>query len=140
MLHFALFDESSHRADRLFDGHLRIHAMQVIQVDVIDLQTLKRLIARGAHVLRCSIDAPAGSILLRHEPELRGEDHAGPTSGERLADLELRSAVAVRGVEMRDAEVERAVDQINAGVVVACAARVDIANADAHAAETDREN
>ena len=46
MAHLALAHEVRHRADRLFDRHLRIDAMLIIQIDDIDPEPLQRRVAR----------------------------------------------------------------------------------------------
>ncbi len=98
--------------------------MHLVEVDVIGLQTPQARVARGADVARRE---PAVVRPVGHRAEhLRGEhDLLAPlaTLREPRADdllgaaRALRSAVAVRGVEEVDAELERAIhDRVRVGL------------------------
>ena len=51
----SLIDQSRHRADRLLDRHVRIHAVQIKQIDRGNLQALQARLARALHVFRPAV-------------------------------------------------------------------------------------
>jgi len=86
--------------------------MLVVQVDVIDAESLERSLARRAHVLRTPVDAAHLGIRAAHHPELGREHYLVPPAGDRLTHellVGVRS-VHVGRVEEVDAQVERPVD------------------------------
>ena len=106
--------------------------MLIVEVDDVDAQAPERLLERPAHRVRATV----GGIL--SDAELGGEHDVLTTAArERLADLDLRIAVDLGGVEEVDAQVQGAMDERDGGGVVADAAAVDIGDAEAHAAESD---
>ena len=120
------------RPDGLLDRHGGVHAVLIVEVDVVDAQAPERLLERPAHRVRTTV----GEIL--SDAELGGEyDVLTTAARERLADLDLRIAVDLGGVEEVDAQVQGAMDERDGGGVVADAAAVDIGDAEAHAAESD---
>ena len=60
------------RADGLLDRHLRVHPVQVVQVDVVPAQPRQARIDRAAHVLR----PPVHLAALDDEPDFGGEHDA----------------------------------------------------------------
>ena len=56
--HLPLGDQLGHRPDRLLDRNVRVRAMQVVEVDVVDTQALQRALDRVAHVLGPTVDLP----------------------------------------------------------------------------------
>jgi hypothetical protein len=126
-------DEPGHRADRVLDRRLGIDAVLVVQIDVIDAEPLEARIACLPHVLGLAVD-PA--LAVHHRDRELGREHdLVALALDRLADEDLVGvrAVHVRGVEQRDAELERAVDDLCRLVVVARA----IERRHPHAPETD---
>lgn len=75
----ALFLELHHGLDGVLDGRLGVHAMLVVQVDVVGLQTLQAGIAGLLHVRGIAHDRP----LAIHQPvrELGGEEDLIPAAG-----------------------------------------------------------
>jgi hypothetical protein len=112
--------------------------VQVIEVDVIDAETTQRRLAGLPDMAWAAIDPPLHARLRTDEPELRRQHGSIATSRESLADVLLRSAVGVGGVQQRDAELERAMDQRHRRRLVAHAAGVRVRDSDAHATEPDR--
>src|SRR2546430_6943529 len=53
----ALADQVGHRPDRLLDRHIRVHAVLIVEIDVIDAESLERGVTRRSHVLRTPIHA-----------------------------------------------------------------------------------
>jgi len=105
----------------------------VVEVDVVDAETLQGSVAGRAHVLRAAVDAdpaPVGPPLVA---ELGRELDLVAAAGDRLAHEPLvgEGAVHVGGVEERHAQVEGAVDGLDALLLVA--GPVELGHA--HAAE-----
>jgi hypothetical protein len=66
-------DEPGHGSHGLLDGHGAVHAVLVVEVDVVHAQALEGGVAGGADVVRPTVDAdpaPVGETLVA---ELRGE-------------------------------------------------------------------
>jgi hypothetical protein len=130
-------DEFGHRPDRLLDGDLRIWAVQVVQVDVIDAEALQRALDRAAHVLRPSVNlTPAGlDRTAGHDAELRRQRHLVAARGDRPADDLLADVrpVHVGRVEQRDTKIEGAGDRRRRVVAIETA----IHGAEAHAPQAE---
>ena len=134
----ALLHERLHRLPDLVPRRGAVDVMHLVQVDVIGLQPAEALVARGADVSRRQ---PAVVRPLGHRAEDLGREHdllaASAALREPAADDllgragTLRSAVAVRGVEEVDPELERAIHDL---------VRVGLARerAEVHRAEADR--
>src|SRR5439155_25458530 len=72
--HLAGLDELAHRANGFLDRGLRIDAVLVIEVDVVDAEPAERAIAGLLHVLGPPADRPLHRVLgVAHDPELRRE-------------------------------------------------------------------
>jgi hypothetical protein len=132
----ALAHELRHRADRIFDRSLRVHAVALIQVHVIDVQPLEAALDRLADVRGARVDPAVLGARPADESELRREHDLVTLARDRAADelLIRERAVGVRRVEQREAELERAVDRRDRLGVIAGA--VEFAHA--HAAEAER--
>ena len=50
-------DQLGHRPDGVLDGHARVRAVQVVQVDVVDAEPLERGVAGLRHVRGRAVDA-----------------------------------------------------------------------------------
>src|SRR5271168_275880 len=118
--HFTLAHQVRHRANRLLDRHLLIHAMLVIEIDMIDAEALERRVAGGAHVLGPAVDRAlaVGEDLVA---ELGRDYHPAAMSRERLADqlFVVPGAIDVRSVEEVYPELNRALDRCRGFAVVA---------------------
>jgi len=116
--------------------------VQVVEVDVVGPQPPQRRLQRRAHVLGPPVAAHRerlpGPRTLGDQPALRRERDLVAAAGERTAHQLLvgERAVHVGGVDERDAEVDRPVDDRDRAVVVAVLRGVGPAHA--HAAEADR--
>jgi hypothetical protein len=102
--------ERGHRTHSLRHRHVRIDAVQVVQVDHVASQAPQRRLAVAADVLRPAVDAdPAG---VADDAELGGDLHlarvAVQSPGDQLLVVPL--AVAHRGVQQAHADVEGPVD------------------------------
>src|SRR6185369_10401536 len=113
-----------HGADGLLDRHVGIDAVEVVEIDVVEAEVLQAAVDRLAQVRRAAL---AG---------LGGDDGPVATIADGAPDEPLALAVAVgfRGVDQRDARVERAVDGENASLVVAGV----VPASERHGAERDR--
>ncbi len=61
----ALLHELGHRADGLLDRRVGVHAVLVVEVDVVGPQPPQRGLAGGAHVLGAAVDAAPQRLGLR---------------------------------------------------------------------------
>ena len=103
-------DELGHRTDGVLDGRLGVRSVQVVQIDVVDAESLERCVAGLRHVRRRSVDA--------HPPvtedvaELGGQHDLIAPVGDGAADqpLVVGRAVDVGRVEEGDAELEGSMD------------------------------
>ena len=128
--------ELGHGAHAVLDRHLRVHAMELVEVDVVDSEPAQAVLAGVQDVGRAAVD-PADGVVRRvaHDAALGREHHAvAPAANGASHELLVgERAVHVRGVEQRHAEVEGAVD---GGDRLRLVARtVELAHA--HAAEAD---
>ena len=125
-------DQLGHRAHRLLDRDVRIDAVLVVEVDVVDGQAAQRRVAGGQHVLGSAVDAAgAGIVGIADDPELgRQHDLVAPV-GDRAPDELLVGvrAVAVRGVQQCDPEVECTMDRRHRLALVGAAVELGHAHA-----------
>src|SRR3984893_9825813 len=116
-------DEPRHAAHGVLDGHLRIDPVLVVEVDHVHAQALEARVAGFRDIGGPAVDEVALAVRAPHLAELGGHEHpvalAFDGAPEQL--LVLAPAVHVRGVEMVDPEVEGAVDDADAFLVVALA-------------------
>ena len=140
MAHLAGLDQLGHRPDRLLDLDVRVDAVLVIEIDLVDAQALERSVDRLSHVLGRAVDpADRRYVAGDHAVEVAlhlGRDHVlialpldrAPDQllvGERPVDL--------RGVDEVDAELERALDGRDRLLLVGLA----VERGHAHAAESE---
>jgi hypothetical protein len=85
VLDLPCLDQRRHRTDRFLDRRVRVDAVLVIEVDVLDVQALQRRIDRGAHVLGAAVDR-ARSVVEPAVAELRGEHVLVAPAGDRASD------------------------------------------------------
>src|SRR5205823_5300230 len=130
--------EPRHFADRIFDRHVGIDAVLIIEIDRVDPEPLEARVAGGADIFGVAAHAEELAIRPTHIGELGGEEDLVAAAADRSADqlLVLERPVHVGGVEEGNALVERVMDGRNRLLVVAASVKL----AHAHAAETDRGN
>src|SRR5437763_2954799 len=116
--HLALLDELGHRANRLLDRNLRVHAVLVVEVQAIGPEPLQGSVDRAAHVLgRAVCRADRGHVAGRrliHAPRELCRDHVLVTVAlDRAPDQLLvgQGPVQLRRVEEVDTELERALNR-----------------------------
>ena len=117
---------------------MRVDAVQVPEVDVVDAEPLQRRVERGAQVLRAAVAVDRlGPLVAARRGRLGGQHGVVAAAAQRLADelLVRERPVDVGRVDELRAGVERAPDDADRGLVVAPRRRVGEAHA--HAAEPD---
>src|SRR2546425_7069671 len=119
----AALDEARHATHGVLDGHLRIDPVLVVEVDHVHAQALETRVAGFRDIGRAAVDAIALPVRAPHLAQLGGHEYpvalAFDGAPEQL--LVLAPAIHVRGVEMVDPEVESAVDDADAFLIVALA-------------------
>ena len=136
MLDPAGFHHVGHRADGVFNRHVRIEPRRAVDVDVIDAESLQRIGDKVLHRRGTAVVAEKAVDGVAQRAELDADLHAiAAAAGERLADQHfiVAHAVEIAGVEQRNAGVERGVDGGNALAAVGGAVKIR----HAHAAEAD---
>src|SRR5271155_775475 len=63
IFYFAGFDQFGHSAYGVFDRRVRVDAMLVIEIDVIDAKAFQGSVAGGADVFGLATDDPIGGIV-----------------------------------------------------------------------------
>ena len=129
----ALLDQLGHRSDRIFDRHVRVDAVLVVEIDDIDAQAPKARLTGDRNIF----GTPIGSLAAAAADiaEFCRQNHLGAPTLDGLADefLIMAVAVGVRRIEQRDAAIQRLANDGNAGFVIAGA----IGAGKRHAAEPD---
>ena len=131
----ALFDEPRHCADRILDRHCRIDPVLIIEIDDVDAEPLQAHFAGLGNIGGAAVDAVGAARPLGLAEFACDHDAVAPAL-ERPAEqlFVLAPAIHVRAVEMIDAELDRPVDQPNAGRVVTRS----VDPGQRHATEADR--
>src|ERR1700704_3599244 len=132
--HFSGTHQVRHPAYGLLDRHFRIHPMQVIKVNMLHAKPFERFVAGASRILRGAIDTAVLDGRVDNDTELRGEDYAVTPAGQRLAYFDFRVTVDICGIEKVEPHVQPAKNQLDRLDILSHAARVDIGDADAHAA------
>src|SRR5215213_2248771 len=129
-----LLDELLHRAGDVFNGHVRVDAMLVEEVDAVGLQAPERLFGDPTDPLGPAVEARLRIGVL--EAELRRDHDLVPERSERLAhDLLVGvGAVCLRGVEEGDAALVGRADQRDR---LLCFGRGAVSEAQAHGTVAD---
>src|SRR5438105_15439514 len=70
----ALVDELRHRADRVLDGRVRIDAMLIVEIDVVDAEAAQGPLARASHIVRTAVHTEVCTSGRAHVDELRRDD------------------------------------------------------------------
>src|SRR5262249_27666682 len=109
----ALLDQLLHRADRVFDRHLGVHAVKAVDVNHVEAQAPERCFA-GLRNIAGVARGKAFGRLETGEPqvaELGRKQHAVALALDRAPDELLvgSRSVGVRGHDQVDAEIDRAV-------------------------------
>ena len=139
VLHLALLNQAIDGAGDVFDRHIRVDAMLVVQVDRLDLQSREGALDHACDVFRPAVEATPPSLALcaRRPPEF-GRDHDLTTERRQgFADerfIRVRT-VDLRGVEERHATIDGGAEQGQHGVPVRNRA---VGPAHAHAAKPHR--
>jgi len=111
MLDLALPNQILHRAGNVFDGHRRVNAMLIVEIDGIDLEPRQRPFDNCPDVLGAAIkETPALFVAGRGFPaELRRDHHLISERRERFADQFLigKRAIDFGCVEESDAAFYR---------------------------------
>ena len=96
------------RPDAVRDRHVRILAVQVIQIDHVGLQARQAVIAHAPQCVRARVDRPPARLVAEH-PALAGQHDIGAMRLEDGAEELLVGAESIEGggVEHRDAALER---------------------------------
>src|SRR5215510_14624448 len=135
----ALFDQFRHRAERLFNRNLRVDAVQVVKVDVLDAESFETALDRLAGVIGPAVNASDGGVVgIAHNAELGGQKHLIALPLDRATDQLFIGVwpVYIRCVQKIDAELQRAVNSRDGFSIVTIAVKF----AHAHAAEADGRN
>jgi hypothetical protein len=133
--HLAGLDQIRHGAHGFLDLDLRVDAVLVVQIDMIDAQTRLRLASQARARTRGSVDAEERAVGTAHVAELGGEHDflAARFQDLRQQALVGTDAVHVGGVEEVDADVERGIEHAEIGRFIGRAIEVR----HAHAAQAD---
>jgi hypothetical protein len=141
VLDLALPDQIPDRARDVFDRHVRVHAVLIEEIDRIDVEPFQRALRDLLDVLRPAVHAELFALAGRveFEPELRGDHQPVAERGERLAhELFVHErAVRLRGVEERDAELDRRAEERDH---LPSVRRLAVRGRRPHTAEPDRRN
>jgi hypothetical protein len=128
----ALIDQVAHGACHIFDGDVRILAVLVEQVELLDLQAFERLLGHGANALGTAIE-PLLRVAIA-EAEFGGDDDLTAHRRQRFADQFFIGPVGLGRIEQGHALLHRRTDQLDGGIALK---RRAVAEAQAHAAQAD---
>ena len=135
MADLALLLQPRHRAHRVLDRHVRIDAVDVVEVDALDIEPFQARLARAFHIIGRAAHA-AAAIGRADLAEFRREHDLVAAALDRSAEQLLVAAVAVSigTVDEVDAKLGRAMHRRNRFGL----ARLAIDRRHAHAAEAHR--
>src|SRR5204862_3852584 len=105
VLHLPGPDELRQRADRLLDWRVRVDAVLVVQIDVVDSEPPQRRVDGLVDVPGRAVD-PAAPVLEPTVSELGGDHTLVAAAGDRLADELLVRALAVDVGRVEEIEPE----------------------------------
>ena len=133
--HLTLADQLSHRAHRLFDRHVRIDPVQVVQVDDIDTEAAEAGFARRPHTLGSRVHLGCRAARAENEAEFAGQDDLTASFSDRTADERLvgASPVCIGGIDQRDAQIEGPMNRTDRFLIV----RSAVALGHSHTSQTD---
>src|SRR5208337_617966 len=139
MADLALLDEFRHGANRFLNRRIRIDAVLVVEVNVLDAQPLQTSIAGLLDVVGLAADtADTGVRGIAVYPEFCGQHDLAALALDRASDefFVLVRPVDIGGVQKSDAEFERTVNGCDRFSVVASGVKLR----HAHAAEAEGRN
>ena len=108
--HLSLFHQSRHRPNRVFNGHLRVHAMLVVQINRRDAQSPQAGLAALLHIFRAPAhSARSGVRGIAHDSKFRRDDYfvAALLDGSTDQLFVAPDAVHVRCIQQGNATVDR---------------------------------
>jgi hypothetical protein len=135
--HLPLSHELRQGPDRFLDGHVRVDAVLVVDVDAVGAEALERRFGRAPYVLRGSVEHSPGRVVRVHaHAELRRYHHLVAPARHRAADQLLIGVGAVHLGRVQEVhpELDRALDRRGRLVLVGGA----VERRHPHAAESDR--
>ena len=114
MLDLARPDQVLHRPRDVLDGHVRVDAVLVEQVDAVGLEPLERRLRHLPDVLGSAVERHLLPVL-DLEPELGSDHHPVSDGGESLSDqfFVRERAVDLGGVEEGDPEIDGRADELD---------------------------
>jgi hypothetical protein len=106
----AFGDQLGHGADGVLDGGVLVDPVLVVEVDSVGAKALQGALDGGADVGRAAVEWAGSTTGMGQDAELRGDDDQVASALQRLTNdfLAVERAVAFSGVDVGDAEVERA--------------------------------
>jgi hypothetical protein len=130
--HFALLDQLFHRGCHIFDWHVWINAVLIVQVDGLDLEPLEGALGHLSDVLRPTVEHLLLISLTQFETKFGGDYDLFAEGLERFTDnLLIDCTVNLSGVEERDAALGGRPDESDCLLLIRCRA---VAMAQAHCA------
>jgi len=124
--HLALLHKPPHRAHRVLDRDLRIDAVEIVEIDRVHAEALKRVLAGALDVARPAVDALIAAVLPAHDAKLRGDGHCVLMRPQDAPHQLLvgEGAVHVGGVEEGDAAVNGTLERLDGPVLVGRAVKL----------------
>src|SRR5690349_12693986 len=109
--HLSLLYELGHCANGLFDRYFRINAVQIVEVNVIGLQSPQRILTSPENIFRLSFDFTASRPWLPAQITKLGREHYRVAFAfERCSEnLFVVAVVVIRGIDEIDADLDRPV-------------------------------
>jgi hypothetical protein len=139
VLHLALLDQILDSSGDIFNGHIRIDAVLVVEIDRLDSQSRERSLDHTPDVFGATVEMtpPRLAVGARCPPEFRRDHDLAAERRQRLADqllVRVRSVDFCR-IEERHAAFDRGVEQRHHGVSVRNRA---VGPTHAHASQANR--
>ena len=108
----ALFHQAGHGADRVFNGDVRVDAMDIVEIDHIDPHALEAGLAGDRDIVGPAIDAAALTVGTADIAEFRGNEIFVAPAFDRLANklFVYAGGISVGCVEQVDAELGGTMD------------------------------
>ena len=106
--HLPLGTQLRQRAHGLLERHVRVYAVELVDVDPVEAEATQATLARPAQMLRPTIRMPA-AVTRPGQPALRRDHHALGIGMQRLGDQPLAHlrTVRLRRVDEVDAQLDR---------------------------------
>src|SRR6185437_5306851 len=107
--HLSLLYELGHCANGLFDRYFRIDAVQIVEIDIIGLQSPQRILTSPENIFRLSFHFTASRPWLPAQiTKLGREHHRAAFAFERSSEhLFVVAVVVIRGIDEIDAYLDR---------------------------------